>query len=85
MDYMHPVPALRVAAVLALVESHTPDVGTAQAVFAHLQARLALYMWVKQIELYELPQTISGKIRWVELRRLEVGRRANGKSRILEE
>jgi len=33
---------------------------------------------VKRIEFFELPKTISGKIRRVELRRLEAGRRAGG-------
>ena len=65
-------------AFVALVEGVAADAATAQAIFAHLRARLAPYKRVKRIEFYELPKTISGKIRRVELRRLEAGRRDAG-------
>jgi acetyl-CoA synthetase len=45
---------------------------TALSIFAHLQARLAPFKRIRRIELVtELPKTISGKIRRVQLRRLE--------------
>jgi acetyl-CoA synthetase len=65
-------------AFVALVEGAAADAVTAQAIFAHLRARLAPYKRVKRIEFFELPKTISGKIRRVELRRLEAGRRDAG-------
>ena len=65
-------------AFVALAEGFAADAGTAAAIFAHLRARLAPYKRVKRIEFFELPKTISGKIRRVELRRLEAGRRAGG-------
>jgi len=48
----------------------TPD--TALSIFRHLHTRLAPFKRIRRIELVtELPKTISGKIRRVQLRRLE--------------
>ena len=48
----------------------TPE--TALSIFKHLHARLAPFKRIRKIELVtELPKTISGKIRRVQLRRLE--------------
>jgi acetyl-CoA synthetase len=48
----------------------TPE--TAQSIFKHLHTRLAPFKRIRRIELVtELPKTISGKIRRVQLRRLE--------------
>jgi len=48
----------------------TPE--TALSVFKHLHSRLAPFKRIRRIELVtELPKTISGKIRRVQLRRLE--------------
>jgi len=45
---------------------------TAMSIFAHLHARLSPFKRVRRIEIVsELPKTISGKIRRVQLRRLE--------------
>ena len=45
---------------------------TALSIFRHLQARLAPFKRIRRVELVkELPKTISGKIRRVQLRRLE--------------
>jgi acetyl-CoA synthetase len=45
---------------------------TALSVFIHLHTRLAPFKRIRKIELVtELPKTISGKIRRVQLRRLE--------------
>ena len=45
---------------------------TALSIFAHLQSRLAPFKRIRRLELVsELPKTISGKIRRVQLRRLE--------------
>ena len=48
----------------------TPE--TALSIFKHLHTRLAPFKRIRKIELVtELPKTISGKIRRVQLRRLE--------------
>jgi acetyl-CoA synthetase len=48
----------------------TPE--TALSIFKHLHARLAPFKRIRKLELVtELPKTISGKIRRVQLRRLE--------------
>ena len=67
-------------AFVLLAEGHAPDAATAAGIFAHLRERLAPYKRVKRIEFAELPKTISGKIRRVELRRLEAARRQDGAS-----
>ncbi len=75
-------------AFVVLAEGHAPDAATAAAIFAFLRERLAPYKRVRRIEFMELPKTISGKIRRVELRRLEAGRRARderGGAEFLEE
>ena len=64
-------------AFIALAEGHEPDAATAASIFAHLRARLAPYKRIRRIEFAELPKTISGKIRRVELRRAEASRTAD--------
>jgi acetyl-CoA synthetase len=58
-------------AFLSLVPGHTADAATARSILAHARAALAPYKRVRRIEFAELPKTISGKIRRVELRRAE--------------
>ncbi|WP_119421914.1 AMP-binding protein [Desertibaculum subflavum] len=48
---------------------------TALSIFQHLRERLAPYKRIRRIEFGELPKTISGKIRRVELREAEQKRR----------
>src|SRR6202012_4580546 len=49
-----------------------PNPETALSIFKHLHTRLAPFKRIRKIELVtELPKTISGKIRRVQLRRLE--------------
>jgi acetyl-CoA synthetase len=55
-------------AYIALAPGHAPDAETAKSILAHARANLAPYLRVRRIEFYELPKTISGKIRRVELR-----------------
>jgi acetyl-CoA synthetase len=52
--------------------------GTALALFQFVRQRLAPYKRVRRIEFAELPKTISGKIRRVELRKLEEQRAHRG-------
>ncbi|MET9348730.1 AMP-binding protein [Streptomyces termitum] len=57
-------------AYVVLAEGFAPDAETARALFAHSRAVLAPYKRVRRIEFADLPKTVSGKIRRVELRRL---------------
>ncbi|MGK2898744.1 MAG: AMP-binding protein [Burkholderiaceae bacterium] len=66
-------------AFLILVAGATPGPELAQAIFGFARAQLAPYKRVRRIEFVdELPKTISGKIRRVELRAQEAERRAAG-------
>jgi acetyl-CoA synthetase len=65
-------------AYIALVGGATGDRATALSIFQHLRERLAPFKRVRRLEFYELPKTISGKIRRVELRQLENQRAATG-------
>jgi acetyl-CoA synthetase len=65
-------------AFVLLTAGSSPDAATAASIFAHLRARLAPYKRIRRLEFADLPKTISGKIRRVELRRLEAGRRSEG-------
>lgn len=56
-----------------------PSREIAADLFAFTRARLAPYMRIRRIAFRELPKTISGKIRRVELRREEAARAARGK------
>jgi acetyl-CoA synthetase len=71
-------------AFIALAEGHAPDAATAARIFDHLRARLAPYKRIRRIEFYDLPKTISGKIRRVDLRRLEATRRSDNATGELE-
>ncbi|WP_200172471.1 AMP-binding protein [Tomitella cavernea] len=58
-------------AYVALTGGWTPDEDTAAALFAHCREHLSPYKRVRRIQFAELPKTISGKIRRVELRAAE--------------
>jgi acetyl-CoA synthetase len=71
-------------AFLALTPGHAPDRATALSIFRHCRVALAPFKRVRRIEFAELPKTISGKIRRVELRRAEAANRRAGKRAALE-
>jgi acetyl-CoA synthetase len=59
-------------AYVLLVAGAERSAETALSIFRHLHERLAPFKRIRRIELVtELPKTISGKIRRVQLRRLE--------------
>ncbi len=58
-------------AFVSLVAGFEPDAATALSIFKHLRQRLAPYKRIRRLEFADLPKTISGKIRRVELRRAE--------------
>jgi len=66
--------AMRMAvpkAYITLVAGAAPGRDTALSIFRHLRERLAPFKRVRRLEFSELPKTISGKIRRVELRQAE--------------
>jgi acetyl-CoA synthetase len=65
-------------AYVTLTASSAPDAATALAIFQHLRETLAPFKRVRRIEFTDLPKTISGKIRRVELRQQENRRAAEG-------
>ena len=75
-------------AYVILAPGHAPDAESARAIFAFLRGRVSPYKMIRRIEFSELPKTISGKIRRVELRGQEKGRpdgAARNASEFLEE
>lgn len=58
-------------AYVALAAGWAADAETARAIMEYSRDHLAPYLKVRRVEFYELPKTISGKIRRVELRRRE--------------
>jgi acetyl-CoA synthetase len=76
-------------AYVVLAAGHAPDRATALSIFIFLRERLAPFKRVRRLEFADLPKTISGKIRRVELRQREAelakaGARAEGEFRIEE-
>jgi acetyl-CoA synthetase len=66
-----PVRAAVPKAYIALAPGYEPTPETALSILRHARENLAPFLRVRKIEFYELPKTISGKIRRVELRARE--------------
>jgi acetyl-CoA synthetase len=73
-----PVRGLVPKAYVILAPGHAPDAATAGAIFKFLRERVSGYKLVRRIEFSDLPKTISGKIRRVDLRNQENARAAQG-------
>lgn len=58
-------------AYVALAEGWEANADTAKEVMAYARDHLAPYLKVRRVEFFDLPKTISGKIRRVELRKRE--------------
>lgn len=58
-------------AYVVLVPGHEPDAETARSILGYAREHLPPYLRVRRLEFAELPKTISGKIRRVELRARE--------------
>lgn len=71
-------------AFLVLAGGFTPDRALALEVFRHIRAALPPYKRIRRIEFSDLPKTISGKIRRVELRKAELARTMPAERRPLE-
>jgi len=61
-------------AFVILRQGHTPSPELAREVFRFMREKLAPYKRVRRLQFSDLPKTISGKIRRVELRRGEMER-----------
>ena len=66
-------------AFVMLRPGHAADEATARDLFTFLRGRLAPYQRIRRIEFADLPKTISGKIRRVQLRQQEAAARAEGR------
>lgn len=58
-------------AYIALAPGHEPTRETAHSILKHAREKAAPWMRVRRVEFFDLPKTISGKIRRVELRARE--------------
>ena len=75
--------AIRLAvpkAYVALARGWEPSAETARAIYIHIRAHMSAFKRVRRLEFAELPKTISGKIRRVDLRRRESERHGAGAS-----
>ena len=63
--------------VFAMADDDRLDAETAGAIMEFVRDRVAPHLRVRRVEFDELPKTISGKIRRVELRAIETERRAH--------
>ena len=71
-------------AYIALAPGREPNEETALEILKYAREHLAPYQRVRRVEFFELPKTISGKIRRVELRAREADLARNGQAAELE-
>jgi acetyl-CoA synthetase len=71
-------------AFVVLAANCSPDADTARSILKHVRERVSPFQRIRRIEFANLPKTISGKIRRVELRKLEAAREAGGTRRAQE-
>ena len=65
-------------AYVVLAAGHAPSAEVAHDILVFCRDKLAPYKRIRRIEFAELPKTISGKIRRVDLRKAEAAQRAAG-------
>jgi acetyl-CoA synthetase len=65
-------------AYVALAPGHAASETLAREILAFVRGRVPPYMRIKRLEFRDLPKTVSGKIRRVELKRLEAERVRDG-------
>ena len=71
-------------AFVVLAANCNPDADSARAILRHVRERVSPYKRIRRLEFAPLPKTISGKIRRVELRKLEQARGTDATRRPLE-
>jgi len=64
-------------AYIVLAEGWAPDEATAKAIFAYAREHLSPFQRIRRLEFADLPKTISGKIRRVQLRDAEKTKHAD--------
>jgi acetyl-CoA synthetase len=64
-------------AYVVLADGWKPDAATAEALFAYAKEHMPPYARIRRLEFADLPKTISGKIRRVELRDAERSKHAD--------
>src|SRR5206468_5444455 len=69
---------------VVLAAGYLPSPEVARDIFSHSRKTLAPYKRIRRLEFAELPKTISGKIRRIELRTREQQLRASGSCSPLE-
>jgi acetyl-CoA synthetase len=67
-------------AYVVLAAGWEPDRETALAILRHAREKLAPFQRVRRLEFFELPKTVSGKIRRVDLRSREQEAASEGSS-----
>ncbi|HEY8014097.1 MAG TPA: AMP-binding protein [Dongiaceae bacterium] len=75
--------AIRLAvpkAYVVLARGWEPSAETARVIYIHIREHMSAFKRVRRLEFAELPKTISGKIRRVDLRRRESERHGTGAS-----
>lgn len=73
-----PIRAAVPKAFVSLAPGYRPNAALAADILAHARSGLGAFKRVRRLEFCELPKTISGKIRRIELRQAEERRRAEG-------
>jgi acetyl-CoA synthetase len=68
-------------AFVVLVAGAAADAATARSILEHVRGRVSPFQRIRRLEFADLPKTISGKIRRVELRRSEADRPDEGARR----
>jgi acetyl-CoA synthetase len=68
-------------AFVVLVAGAAADAATARSILEHVRRRVSPFQRIRRLEFADLPKTISGKIRRVELRRSEADRPEEGARR----
>jgi acetyl-CoA synthetase len=71
-------------AFVVLAAGATPDAATAQSILEYVRRRVSPFKRIRRLEFAELPKTISGKIRRVDLRLSELNRGAESVRRVAE-
>ena len=72
-------------AYVVLAAGHEPDAATAETILLYCRQQLAPYKRIRRIEFADLPKTISGKIRRVELRTTEAAHESRPDGEFREE
>src|SRR5262249_11311337 len=71
-------------AFVIVCQDYAPGRDLAEDIFAFVRARVAAYKRIRRLEFADLPKTISGKIRRIDLRANEAAQRKAGAKAALE-